>query len=843
MVAANVYPAQWEADVVLADGGTAHLRPIVAEDAERWSSFVSRLSTRTIYYRFFTEHPQLGPAEREHYTNVDYVDRMAFVALLGDEIIALGRYDRLPGTPVAEVAFVVEDPHQQRGLGSILLEHLAAAARERGLQRFEAAVLTENTKMLRVFRDAGYRIEREVEGSEMRLTFDIEPTEHSVEVMRAREHRAEFQSIARLLSPRTIAVVGASRRPDSVGQIVLRHLLHGRFPGSVYPVNPAATSVAAVRAYPSVLDIPDTVDLAVVTTPAAALAEVVAQCGAKQACGLVVITETDNPQVDESLVAQARAFGMRVVGPTSMGVISTQLGLNASLSPVLPRAGPVGFFSQSAPMGGALLEQAVRRGLGVSTFISAGNQADVSSNALLQYWEEDESTHVVLLYLESVGNPRKFARLARRISWRKPVVTLTTGATEVEAALLRQAGVIRVETVAELFDVALLLVAQPLPAGRRLAVVSDSAALSRLAVSAAASVGLACTGARLLPHSTPAHEYGSAVERAAGEADAVLAILVRPSGAAHRETAAAVALAAVGADKPVLAAVMTYDGIPPEFGDVPTYFSPNSAVHALARAVEYAEFRSRPPGLFPMPPPVDMAAARAAATEGRVTDLLRVYGVTVDPAVPVGSADEAVAAARALGWPVALKATARIYRHRPELGGVRLDLADEDQLRAAFDALAGLRDPGLVVQHMAPPGVAVTAGITEDPVFGPLVSFGVAGVATDLLSDRAYRILPLSDIDAAELIRSVKAAPLLFGYRAGAPVDVKALQELLLRVARLADELPTVYGPDTPPNGRQILSLELNPIIVGESGVRVLSVEARLGRAVPRGDMGPRRIR
>ncbi|MGZ6859786.1 MAG: CoA-binding protein, partial [Blastococcus sp.] len=468
---------------------------------------------------------------------------------------------------------------------------------------------------------------------------------------------------------------------------MLRHLLHGRFPGSVYPVNPAATSVAAVRAYPSVLDIPDTVDLAVVITPAAALAEVVAQCGAKQACGLVVITETDNPQVDEALVAQARAFGMRVVGPTSMGVISTQLGLNASLSPVLPRAGPVGFFSQSAPMGGALLEQVVRRGLGVSTFISAGNQADVSSNALLQYWEEDESTHVVLLYLESVGNPRKFARLARRISWRKPVVTLTTGATDVEAGLLRQAGVIRVETVAELFDVALLLVTQPLPAGRRLAVVSDSAALSRLAVSAAASVGLACTGARLLPRSTPAHEYGSAVELAAREADAVLAILVRPSGAAHRETAAAVAHAAAGAGKPVLAAVMTYDGIPPEFGDVPTYSSPNSAVHALARVVEYAEFRSRPPGLFPMPPPVDMAAARAAATEGRVTDLLRVYGVTVDPAVPVGSADEAVAAARALGWPVALKATARIYRHRPELGGVRLELADEDQLRAAFDAL------------------------------------------------------------------------------------------------------------------------------------------------------------
>ncbi|MGZ4618804.1 MAG: bifunctional acetate--CoA ligase family protein/GNAT family N-acetyltransferase [Frankiaceae bacterium] len=842
-MAANGYPAEWEADVVLADGGTAHLRPLTPGDADRWSRFVSRLSSRTIYYRFFTEHPHLGPEVRDRYINVDHVDRVAFVALLHDEIIAVGRYDRLQATLVAEVAFVVDDPHQHRGLGSILLEHLAAAARERGLQRFEAEVLTENVKMIRVFRDAGYRIEREVEGSEMRLAFDIEPTEHSVEVMRAREHRAEFQSIARLLNPRTIAVVGASRTPGSVGHSVLRHLLEGQFPGSVYPVNPAAASVAAVHAYPSVLDIPDNVDLAVIITPEAALADVVAQCGAKQACGLIIVTETEDPTVDADLVAQARSFGLRVIGPTSMGVICTRLGINASLSPVLPRTGPVGFFSQSAPLGGALLEQAVRRGLGVSTIISAGNQAVVSSNALLQFWEEDEATDVVLLYLETVGNPRKFARLARRISWRKPVVTLTTGATDAEAALLRQAGVIRVETVSELFDVAQLLVTQPLPAGRRLAVVSDSPPLARLAVSAADSVGLACTGARLLPHATPASEYGSATEQAAGEADAVLAILVRPTGAAQRETAAAVAQVAHTSGKPVLVILMPYDGTPAALGTVPAYPSPNSAVRALARAVQYSEFRSRPPGLFAMPSPVDLTAARAAAADGRIIDLLSIYGISVEPALPVGTADEAVVAATKLGWPVALKATARNYRHRPELRGVRLDLVDEDQLRVAFDALSELPDPKLVVQHMAPPGVAVTAGIREDPIFGPLVSFGVAGEATELLGDRAYRILPLSDLDATELIRSVRAAPLLFGYRARAPVDVKALEELLLRVARLADELPTIYGADAQPDGRQVRSLELNPVIVGESGVRVLAADARFGRPVPRGDVGPRRIR
>ena len=839
------YPGRWEADVVLADGGTAHVRPIVAEDGDRWSRFISQLSPRTVYFRFFTEHPQLGPAEREHFTNVDYVGRVAFLALLGDEIVGVGRYDRIPGSLVAEVAFVVADEHHGRGLASILLEHLAAAARERGLRRFEAEVLTGNPTMVRVFQDAGFRIEREFERGSTTLAFDIEPTEESVEVMRAREHWAESRSIARLLHPGAVAVVGASRSPDSLGHTVLRHILDGDFPGPVYPVNPAATAVASVRAYPSVLDIPEAVDLAVVIAPVAALAEVVAQCGDKGVCGLVVVTDLGDPEVDRAVVLQARGYGMRVVGPGSLGLICPGLGLNASLAPILPGLGRVGFFSESGPfLDAALLEEGVRRGLGVSTFVSGGNGVDVSSDALLQFWEEDEGTDVALFYLEAVGKPRKFARLARRVSWRKPVVVLmAAAATDVEAAVLRQAGVVLVQNGTELCDVAILLVSQPLPAGRRLAVVSDSPALARLAVSAAGSLGLPRPDPRILAYGTPAQTYRQAVDDAAREADAVLVILVPPENAGRREIAAAVAGATADTGKPVLAAVMSYDGGPPELGTVPSYPSPDSAVRAFTRAVEYAEFRARPPGRFPMAPPVDMPAARAAAAEGRITDLLGVYGIAVDPAVPVHSAEEAVAAAGAVGWPVALKATARGYRHRPELRGVRLDLADEGQLRAAFDTLSGLPDPGLVVQHMAPPGVAVTIGAMEDPVVGPLVSFGVAGVATDLLGDRAYRILPLSDVDAAELVRSVRAAPLLFGYRARAPVDVPAIEELLLRVARLADELPTINRPDTAPGGRQLVSLELNPVMAGTSGVRVLSAQARRGPSVPRRDVGPRRIR
>ena len=497
--AVSEYPGRWEADVVLADGGTAHVRPIVAEDGDRWSRFISQLSPRTVYFRFFTEHPQLGPAEREHFTNVDHVGRVAFLALLGDEIVGVGRYDRIPGSLVAEVAFVVADEHHGRGLASILLEHLAAAARERGLRRFEAEVLTGNPTMVRVFQDAGFRIEREFERGSTTLAFDIEPTEQSVEVMRAREHWAESRSIARLLHPGAVAVVGASRSPDSLGHTVLRHILDGDFPGPVYPVNPAATAVASVGAYPSVLDIPEAVDLAVVIAPVAALAEVVAQCGDKGVCGLVVVTDLGDPEVDRAVVLQARGYGMRVVGPGSLGLICPGLGLNSSLAPILPG----------------------RRGLGVSTFVSGGNGVDVSSDALLQFWEEDEGTDVVLLYLEAVGKPRKFARLARRVSWRKPVVVLmAAAATDVEAAVLRQAGVVLVQNGTELCDVAILLVSQPLPAGRRLAVVSDSPALARLAVSAAGSLGLPRPDPRILAYGTPAQAYRQAVDDAAREAGA-----------------------------------------------------------------------------------------------------------------------------------------------------------------------------------------------------------------------------------------------------------------------------------------------------------------------------------
>ncbi|MGH8919763.1 MAG: GNAT family N-acetyltransferase, partial [Actinomycetes bacterium] len=407
------YPARWEADAVLADGGTVLVRPIKASDGPGIVALHRRLSEETVYLRFFSALPELSPALLDRFTNVDYVDRMALVALLGPDIVAVARYDRTPGSDQAEVAFVVDDAHQGRGLATLLLEHLAAAAGEAGIRHFVADTLPHNRRMLGVFQDAGWKAERSFAEGVVRVSFPIEPTEGSAAAMHERERRAAAASVARLLRPRTIAVIGASRRPGSVGQVLFRNLLAGGFTGPVYPVNPAARSVASVKAYPNVGDVPDDVDLAVVAVPAWAVPGVVDECGAKRVGGLVVVsggfgeTGEAGARAERALVRAARGNGMRVVGPYSMGVANTAPGvaMNATLSPVSLVPGRVSLMAQSGSLGLAILAEARRRGLGVTTFLSAGNKADVSGNDLLHYWEDDPDTDVVLLYLESFGNP------------------------------------------------------------------------------------------------------------------------------------------------------------------------------------------------------------------------------------------------------------------------------------------------------------------------------------------------------------------------------------------------------------------------------------------------------
>jgi acyl-CoA synthetase (NDP forming)/RimJ/RimL family protein N-acetyltransferase len=882
--AAASYPAHWEADVVLADGGTAHLRPITPADADALQRFHMAQSPESIYLRFFAPYPRLTEADLHRFTNVDHVDRVALVATVGDDIIAVGRYDRTDAR-TAEVAFNVSDAHQGRGLGSGLLEHLSAAAREHGVHRFVAEVLPENRRMLGVFRDAGYEVRHAFEDGVVSLSFDIDPTERSLAVMESREHRAESRSVAALLAPRSVVVVGASRREGTVGHRLLRDLLAGDVAGGLDGVHPEADAVLDVPAHRSIADVRaasgEPVDVAVIAVPAESVLDVVHQCAAARVRGLVVVSggfaETGPAGLERqrALVRVARANGMRVVGPNSWGVVNTdpEVRLNVGLQRTLPAAGRVGLFCQSGAVSVSVLENAERRALGVSTFVSAGNRADVSGNDCMQYWEEDPRTSVVGLYLESTGNPRKFSRIARRLARSKPVVVVRSGTSafgippghavreslapaEAFDAMLRQSGCIRVGTVHELLDVAELLVGQPLPRGPRVGVVANSEALGAL-------VADACQGNELVvphgPASVPiaagAGEFVRVLTEAVGspDVDAVVAAFVPPLGARSEDVAAALAeagRAAGEAGRPIVACML---GMPAARGRlvgpdaVPVYPTPEEAVRALAAVTTYAMWRHRDFGPRVDPPGRDPARARrlvAAALEDAphgvelsaetAAAVLACYGIRLWPALAVTGPDDAVRAAELLGYPVALKTAAPHLRHRPDLGGVRLDIAGPEELTEDVvdmtRRLTPLGGSDLVVQAMAPAGVACVVRSVEDPLFGPVVSFGVGGDATQLLGDYAHRIPPLTTGDVHDVIRSVRAAPKLFGHRGARPVDVSALEDVVARLSCLADDLP------------EVAEIELNPVVVAEQGAHVLGAVVRLSNGEARSDAGRREL-
>jgi acyl-CoA synthetase (NDP forming)/GNAT superfamily N-acetyltransferase len=867
------YPAHWEADVVASDGGVVHLRPILPTDADALVAFHDRLSTRTRYLRYFGPHPRLSPRELERFSVVDHDARVAFVALLGDEVIAVGRYEgtAAPGggvTGPAEIAFVVRDDHQGRGLGSILLEHLAAAARERGVRRFEAEVLAENNQMVRVFRDAGYQVSRAFEEGVVHLEFDVDPTERSVEVRDAREQRSEARSVHNVLHPRSVAVIGASADPAKIGHAVLLHLLQGNFAGPVYPVHPEARSVRGVRAYRSVTDIPDEVDLAVVAVPAAATPEVLDSCLTKGVRALVVLAGgfadagDDGAAAQRRLARDARAHGMRLVGPNALGVANTdpQVRLNATLAPQLPARGRVGFFSQSGALGVALITAAADAGIGLSTFVSAGNRADLSGNDLLQYWQTDPATDVVLLYLESVGNPRKFARLARRLARTKPVVAVRSsgagtsrepGAGPADEAgvqsLFEQSGVIRVQNVTQMFDTAQLLAHRPLPAGGRVAVVGNSTALNLLVVEAVVAEGLTVAGEPVDAGTTVSPADLAAAVAAAGarsDVDALVVVFVPPVAVPGDAHALALREAVAALDKPVVTTFLAPRGglagpDGPGPGSVPTYPSPERAVAALARVTRYARWRTAPVGEYVRPVDIEPQCARALVERhgpGPLPDaeqvaLLACYGVEVLPSRRVAGPGEAVEAARELGFPVAVKAVDERWRHRADGAGVRLNVVTHQGVRQAFADLTRIAGADEVhVQPMGPPGTSCVLAVRDDPSFGSLISFGISGMATELLGDRAYRVLPLSTVDAAELVRAPRAAPLLAGYRGDPPARLEALEDIALRLSRLAADLP------------EVRSLVLDPVLAGPDGVTVAGSRIVLGPPPVREDLAPRRM-
>ncbi|PYG02032.1 Acyl-CoA synthetase (NDP forming) [Georgenia satyanarayanai] len=860
------YPAHWEADVVLRDGIPMHIRPIRPEDAPALQAMHQRQSPLSQYYRFFAPMERLSERDLHRFTHVDHDDRVALVLTSGQDILAVGRYDRVDHD-LAEVAFYVADSEHGRGLGSVLLEHLAAAGRERGVVRFTAEVLPANARMIRVFRDAGYDVQQELDDGVLRVQFHIEETGRSWGVMAEREQRAESLSMRTLMAAGSVVVAGLGGPEQVYAERAAVTVREGSFTGQVHlvglpdGVTAGHASLAALAERLRTTEAPAP-DLAVVAGDPDAVVAAVPELAALGVHAVVVLSggfaEGDEAgrQRQEELARRTRAAGMRLLGPASYGVVATGPAgrLDATVRHGIGQGG-LALFCQSAAAGSALLAAVQRRGIGLRSFVSAGNRADVSGNDTMQAWQDDPGITAAVVNLESIGNPRKFSRIARRLGATVPLITVLSGQTgqqvppghavrttrepqRVLAQMLDQAGVLRTRSTQEMLDLAQLLVSQPLPRGPRTAVLSNSGALTSAIAGAARGHGLQPVHAGALHALATGEDYARELARLRADDswDALVVAHVPPLGDGDAGVWQAVASAAAGEGRPVLAAVRGLLGLTDELTSdgrtVPAFATTADAVGGLAGAVAHARWREADRGELVDPSGIAPARARellAPALRGlgpgevtrlapdAVAELLACYGLSLVPSRTARTAEEAVAAAHDLGWPVALKTRDEVLRHRADLGGVRLDLRTAEELTAAMAAMThdleavGRPGLGVEVQAMAPPGVACVVRGTEDDLYGPVVSFGLGGDAVELLDDVSYRIPPLTDVDVAQMVRAAKASPRLFGHRGLPVMDVKALENVIARVSVLVDDLPEV---------RQIL---LNPVLVGRRGAALLS--------------------
>jgi len=878
------YPTRWEADVALTDGGTVHIRPVRPSDAPLVEAFHNRQSRESIYFRYFSPMPRLSARELDRLTKVDYLDHLSLVAMLGGEIIGMAGYDRWTGRDEAEVAFITDDAHHGRGLATVLLEWLVVAAREVGFRGLTAQVLPSNRGMLAVFHQVGFEATSSFGDGVIEVKLGLEPTPEAQAAVDARAQRAEARSVERLISPTSVAVIGAGRERGGLGHEVFRNLLAHDFMGPVYPVNPQGGHVASVPSYPTVLDIPHEVDLAVIAVPAHEVLAVVDQCARKRVQALVVMSAGLHgvgplgEAAERELVERARSQGMRLIGPESLGLISTDpaVALHASLSAVDVLPGRVGFLTQSGTLGIAALEHARRVGLGISTFIDVGAKADVSGNDVLQFWEGDPRTDVVLLYLESFGNPRKFTRLARRLSRRKPIIAVkAAGATpqrlapSVEGdpdwpadatigALLSQSGVIRVDTPTELFDVARVIVDQPVPAGRRIAVISNSRGSSTLTLDACYGAGLDPLTPVDLTFAAGPESYAHAVGEALGDpdVDALLVVYAPPANERRREVGEAIARAveaAWEAGSRRVPVVATFLGAaidaPLASGAVriPLFEFPNGAARVLGRMADYGDWLAEPVGLLPDHDPTGLDEARALVAdildehpEGCWLDvdtaaaLLELCGLPMMPFRLVRSADEAVEAGRALGDPVVLKATGLERLSKSESGGVSLDVHGSDELRAAYGRMIGLLGDAMVpamVQRMAPAGVDVRVAAHQQPAYGAVISLGLGGSVAMANPRRSVRVIPLTDADARRLILSSPIVPLL-SDRDGEvdETELAALEVLLLQLAWAVEQVP------------ELADVELNPVLAAGEAASITAARVRVAPAAWTPDPEVRRL-
>jgi acetyl coenzyme A synthetase (ADP forming)-like protein len=863
-------------DVILRDGSTLRLRPPTEGDADAMLGFFRDLSQQSLYLRFHG-FPRLGPELVEQMIEPDWHERGALLGSVvedgAEKVVALASYVRLREPTTAEAAFAVADSFQQRGIGTRLVEQLAARAARHGLDRFVAEVVADNRKMLGVFESLGFELTRELEGGEVEVAFPIERTEHFEERVSERDHVAVTASLEPFFEPATVAVVGASRRRGTIGGELFRNILEADFVGAAYPVNRDGVPVAGVRGYRSIAEVPEPVDLAVLCVPATGVLEVAEEALHARVRALLVIsagfaeTGSEGAERQERLLALVRAHGARLIGPNCLGIAVPGRGLDATFASRSSPPGSIGFSSQSGALGLALLEAAVTRGLGLSAFVSIGNKADVSTNDLLEWWEDDEATEAILLYVESFGNPRKFGRIARRVARRKPILALKSGTSASgqraasshtaalagsEAAvdaLFEQAGVIRAASLEELIDAAVLLSGQARLEGRGVAILTNAGGLGILCADACDAAGLElpalgddtveALGAILPAEATlrnPVDMLGSATAESYEHAlpmlladphvSAVIVLFVPAVSATADEVALAVAETARRLDgtKPVLAVVMSSDGVPHALRGshhVSAFAYPESAARALGRVADRAEWLRRPQGAVPELDGVDHARAAeivAASLErsedawlepATVRELLLAYGVPLVPERVAASPEEAVSAARELGYPAVVK-TAAPGAHKTETGGIALDLADD----AAVAAAATRVGTPVIVQPMLSGGAELLAGIVQDPVFGPLVAFGPGGVFAELIGEAAFRIAPLTDVDAEELVTRGKAGRLVAGFRGAPPADQAALEDLVHRLARLGEDFPAVA------------ELDLNPVLALPD--RCVAVDARV---------------
>ena len=862
--------------MVLADGGTMSVRPIRPDDAELILRFHERQSPESIYFRFFSPRPQLSERDVERFTHVDYTDRMAFIGLIGDDLVGVARYDRHRGRSDAEVAFFIDDEHHGRGMATVLLEYLAAAAREAGISGFTASVLPQNRRMLGVFTQAGFTSKSRFEEGIIEVELGIEPTPEALAAIEARAATAEARSVERLLKPTSIAVVGASRDPNTIGYQVFHQLVSHRFEGPVYPVNREAAYVGSVRAWHSVVDVPGELDLAVICVPAEEVLGVAEECAAKRVQGLIVLSsgfaerDAKGEAAEAELVAYARRHGMRLIGPNALGVINTDpdVRMHATFVPVEPIAGRVGLVAQSGVIGAAIVDAARQIGLGISSFVAVGNKADVSSNDLLRYWQDDPNTDVAMMYLESFGNPAKFSRTARALSKKKPVLAVKVGgavadkwdhgpdewpAEATSAVLLEQTGIVRVDNLTQMLHTAGVLANQPLPEGPRVTVLTNSWGPGWLAVDALKARGLTPTDPVHLDNEIDPQAFSDALDSiyGSGETDSVVVIYAPALKAQYRRVGEAVAGAFGTASQAgnVVTTVACMLGqhrlglLTNGEVTVPDFPFPEEAATALGRVTAYAEWRSQSVGeVFEMDE-VAAAVARERAVAWSVPDstgpdagtvlleplmldpdqaveLMAAIGLETVTQVLVDSADEAVDAARGLSYPIALKATGLEKLTKTEAGGVALDVYGDDETRDAYQRMEELLGDAMhpaVVQVMTGEGVDCRVGIARHPVLGDVMTLGPGGAAYERTGSHVMRLLPLTDADAQRMVDESVLAPLIAEV---GPSGATALMDLLVRAAALAEAVPEIW------------TMRFNPVIVTPEGAAITDVRVTL-RPVP----------